>query len=409
MKKISVFLLTLVAGISLAACGSKTTSKKTTQAPAPAPTPTPDPTPTYQTYTSDSYADIMNAIGDKFMIDVTLAGEDQSGTLVSYDATLAVDSENDYLLFGSPDGSMYIKPYVGNDDLVLMYVYDTEVDAYLNVYVESEEEMSQYIVVDEALAIACGLTIKYTSKDESFEFLSRPCTQYLYNYKQGTTDMTEEYVIDTETGLCLKHAIYSSATPAQTTITEATFEVKAFTLGDDVEDYFDAQDALIEVIPWDETFLYGCGFRDSGANHFGLAGIVSNYSGTVPTITLATAELYSDYDGHYYCLDTVFCLDGTDKVKGDFASAIASNLFGCGAKYNFEGVVQSSINTLATFTPDSEDENIIKKITFAACLDTEGIYEVSYSYEYDYYYQKTTIYLSVINNNFAPTPVNIYQ
>jgi len=399
MKKISVFLLTLVAGISLAACGSKTTAKKTTQAPAPAPTPTPDPTP--QTYNSKSAAEVLTALGDKFMFGITMQQEeedshgDPTGQIVSYDMQFAIDGNN-IAMMSETEGGMYIKNLTGGD--YYMYLYDSTVNGYTTIFTMTEDDAEDYSEID--ISMASGLEVKYTAKQENFSFIGRTCTQYTYTYKEGSANLTDTYVFDNETGVCLKYDVTSSAKTGS--IEKAgLFEVTEFKMGDDVDDFFATQESRILVQPWDVAFM-GSHYFDKVTTTptytYVLDELLTNYTGTKPAVNLITAyDLYND--GHQYIFSSTFELDGDDEDVVEFIRYVAENLYQCGAKYNDNGVIDTYDNLVI----ETIESTKVTGLLLEAFTASHKKYSVSFDFMVNNpYSQKPIFNFTLTDINFAP-------
>ena len=332
MKKISVFLLALAACLSFTACGSKKDKSTTKKSTTTQHTTTKSSDPDVKTITSKSLADVKTALDGKFLFSATINVED-SGSIEYMDVTLAVDTKGDVEKFAmlSEVGGLYIKEY--SDTEYAIYSMAIDMDAYTDMYIDSKTSTADIIDIDEALSIACGLTIKYTTKNDNFSFISRNCTQYLYDYKQGSATITEQYVIDNATGICLKHSKVSSANPGVAIKDKTTFEATAFDLSTGVDSCFAGEETKILVKPYDTTFLKAHGLADVTGFNVDIEAIKENYIDTLPTIKLDYAR--ADFvDGIQYAATSSYVLEGTDKVKSDFVVWLVSNLYSCGAKYD---------------------------------------------------------------------------
>lgn len=364
MKKIGVFLLTLASCFALASCGSKKTAAPTTTAP----TTTVAPTPGTQTYTSKSKTEVMEALGDKyvFVANIPFVDED-SGEVYHLDVTLAVDKtgDADKIAMISPIGGMYLKGY--NDDEYLFYEYDDTMDSYNYLSVDSREETDEFVdtYIDVALSVACGLTIKYTSKND-LNFINRACTQYLNTYAYGGAEITEEYVIDNATGICLSHTKVSSAKPGEYIDDETTFIVSEFGLTTAVDGCFDTQESRILIEIWDTDFYKGHGLADKTGYYVDILDIAEHYTGAEVNYKLDYA--FSGFDeGHQYCNTTSYILEGESDAKDNFAGYIIDNIYNCGAKYDvlgYERVLNALVNGYSFNAYSNQIANYSVTITY---------------------------------------------
>ena len=365
MKKIGVFLLTLASCFALASCGSKKTAAPTTAAPNT----TAAPTPGTQTYTSKSQTEVMEALGDKYVFGANIPYVDEdSGEVTHMDVTLAVDKTGvvDKIAMLSPMGGIYLKGF--NTDEYLFYEYDETMDAYNYLSVDSREETDEIVdaEINMALSIACGLTIKYTSKND-FNFLNRQCTQYLNTYTSGSAEINEEYMIDNATGICLSHTKVSSAKPGEYINDATTFTVSEFGLTTDVDSCFATQESRILVESWDTDFYNGHGLTDKTGYYVDIADIAGHYTGTEVNYKLDYAFSGFD-DGHQYCNTTSYILESTDtNAKDNFAGYIIENIYNCGAKYDalgYERVLNALVNGYSFNAYSNQIANYSVTITY---------------------------------------------
>ena len=399
MKKISVFLLTLVAGLALVACGSKATKAPTTTK-APEPTPTPTPQPETKTTTSDSYEQIIASIGDKFAIDVYIPHkEDAASNYELINAYLAY-SPDKVCLKQEDEGGMYIVEK--DNDIYNMYTYDSESNLYDTLYFVPKEYIDYYTIdPEDALAIACGLTIKYQTT-ETITFIGRTCTQYNNSYTENSKDVTEIYVIDNETGLCLKHSI--TATAGTAIINEGTFEVTRIVLGDDVDDEFAGEDTKIYVSEWDTSFMGNHGFVASATHHFDIADIYSAYTGTKPTYYFTQANTYY-YDGHPYEHMTAIEFAGDPKDAGNFALEIAHELYACGACYDKDGNARE-FEDIVNVVRDNDDTDLVLDITFDGFVGSTMINKFRLTYQYTEESDTLVLTVTITDTEKDPGPNN---
>ena len=407
MKKISVFLLTLVAGLSLVACGKKTTKQATTKKTDPAPT----PTPTSKTYKSKSLEEVAEALDGKVVLEVKLPDEN-SDAWQYMDATLAIceTQTSSQMYIASPEGAYYFTDYPGKEGMLYMYLlYGT--DVFNVVYGVDSTVVGTFIDLEESLSIACGLDITYTSKETNVNFINRTCTKYTNTTTEGSATITESWIIDDTIGICLKHTIQSSAT-TDPTIDETTFVVTKFLVGNAVDTYLETVEDKVVVTPWDATFMHAHGF-DRGAEdpfYYSLEQLYENYSGTKPTYYYAYAVAQLNDEDDIYDLETAVILESDDdnaaKVKGDFAARVLLDLYQAGAKYDDDGQ-ETTLDNLATYTTDPDDDSIITAITFTAYTDATspfGNTKVTFTYVLEHPRDLDTVMdLQIEVNNLKPT------
>ena len=393
MKKIGSFLLVLTACLSFSACGKKKTTVKKTTTTSATTTQKKDDVKTY-TFTSKSMQEAYGSLEGKFMLQAKIpykVGKNYN----TMDVTIALSGDN--LFVQSDEGGKYFKDY--DEGNYALYVYNTERNAYDSLSIVSKTEAPLDFDIEEALSITCGLTIKYTSKEENFDFISRKCTKYIYDYEKDGASITEAYVIDNITGICLKHSINSSATPAVETITEKTFEITNFISGTDVDTEFAAEESKIQVVPWDATFMASQGLANNGEYRFSLDGIKGKYASSLPTINLIYAESLYD-NGLMYAHETEYQLYGSDNINYQFAMWIAENLYSCGAKYDILGTERDP-EELCEIKYDTINTTKVTAIHLNAYTDTisQNYLEFEYSTESQY---GTTISIRLVNESLDP-------
>ena len=397
MKKIGAFLLTLASCVALASCGKKTTTPTTT---APTTTVAPE-TPTY-TYKSKSYSEVTENLGSKVELHVSLPYS-MGNTYEKVDVTLAVSGNK--VIISSPEGKVYFKEIDGVKTGNVGMFMDDGVNAYDKVYVVPASTVGSYIDFEEALSIACGLDITYNVKDENFDFIGRKCTQYLHSYKDGSKEVTEEYVIDNTTGMCLKHSINKSS---EEVINDTTFEVTDFKLGNNVDDFFKAADDNIIVAPWDTKFLGDHGLQKHSPYSYDIDEIIQAYDDTenLPTIYFdSAASPY--YEGVQYACETSLILDGTDKQNSDFAVWVIANIYGCGAKYDYTG---SETGMFDLWNTDYDSTGgFYKEISFNAFSNQTVQYAVNVTYEtrQTLLGEETVLTITLINLATKPDDVSV--
>ena len=340
-----------------------------------------DPRP--KTYTTDSLEDVLKAFNGRVVLEVKLPDRDDDAWEYSNSALAIWDSStNKRFYIANSYGAYYFKEYPGKSDKLYLYMkYDGNgYDAVYGVDIKSAED---FIDIEEALSIACGLDITYTNKETDVTYINRTCTKYTNTTTEGSATITETWIVDNVTGICLSHTIQSSATPDVPTINETTFEVTKFLLSDAVENYFATQDMYIYVTPWSAYYMSQIGFGDESEEagfYYSLDQLYENYDGTKPTYYYSYGIAHIN-GTHTYELDTAVILEGaTDKVKGQFATRVVTDLFKAGAKYNGNGQ-QVALDDLVTIITDPNDTTIVTGITFVAYTDANQENRVFYSYE----------------------------
>ena len=374
MKKIGAFLLTLAACLSFTACGSKksktkestkkVTTKANTRATTKSGTKVTTKSDSDNTFTSKSLDEVLQAFNGKFYFRANMPHKNGS-KYESVEASLAVDTKGskEKLYAETPEGAMYFVEY--ETESFIYYTYDTDLNLYNGLTVISSDMLETLIDIEDELSIACGLTIKYTAKDEAFDFLNRNCTQYLNVYTEGSAEITEQYVIDNLTGICLKHSKMSSANPGVEIIDKTTFEILEFELTTGVDSCFDSQDTCVYVEPWYTTFFNANGLDDTVPFHVDINDILDDYLGeTTPDLFLVAATSGHD-DGHQYSNTTSFAFEGTKQDNSDLAMWIITNLYNCGAKYDATGN-EKYMFELFEAEKEEETDSYFTSISFSA-------------------------------------------
>ena len=396
MKKISTLLLTLAAFLSFSACGKKkdaTTKKKTTTHAT-----TTSSKEKTQSYTSKSMQEVFEALNGKVYFKTKYPFKISQTNYQLVDATLCIDSTNDSdkAYFESPEGSVYLKKY--GSESYYMYEYNDDLNLYDSVDVILSDEVEDIINIQEVLSIACGLTIKYDTKVENFQFINRTTTQYFFNYNEGNNEVTEQYIFDNLTGICLKHSIISNANPGVEIVNQTTFEVLDFSTTTGVDSCFATQEARVYVEPWDTEFFNSNGLTDKSGGHVDLADIASAYGNNAPDIVLSGAESYYN-DGTIFANRSGYSLVSTDKNNSEFAIFIIENLYTCGAKYDALGN-EKSIDDLCVFEKENEDDTFYSTITFDAYTDQTAYNNLKFQFKIEE--DNTYIVIGLIDNTNKP-------
>lgn len=373
MKKIGVFLLTLAACLTFTACGSK---KGSTTTVPPATTQGGGGEAEEKTITTASYAQVAQALGDKFYLRANIPFPDEdSGRFFMFDGELAVDRTGDaakYAIVSEDLGGMYMIENSETD--FISYIYDEIVGGYTYVSIDSKEDTEDVIngEISGALSVACGLTIKYRTV-EDYSLFGRACKKYQNTYTKDNAQITEEYVVDNATGLCLSHTKVSSANPGVYIEDGTTFVVAEFSLTTGVDSCFSGQDSRIEVEFWDTEFFKELALDDKSGFYVDIADIYDHYTGTKPTIKMDYASVEFDEDGtggHKSSHTTRLILGGTDQVNDDFADYIIESIYNCGAKCDATGT-ERDLSDLMDMNP----------CTFDAYANQSAQYHVSITYE----------------------------
>ena len=276
-----------------------------------------------------SEEEVKALIGDTFVIDLKItesSGEEENEThyYAASDGTYyyaSVNSENGHLYKELGDG-------------FISYEYDTDLNKYrsLQNYRSVPNPFTSIAIV-----FLVQEEIEYTSKT-SVTFLNRPCTKYIEVINNGSfvasASSEEEWIIDNQTGLCLKHALKISASTTDEGYVEASgaFEVAEFvTDAASVSAFMKEHIDKIVVSEWDiEMFSYA-GLEESGTYKFALTDILD--SSVVEKLVIDEAVKDMDADG-VYCYDVNYYLYVSQGEGEAISNKLVQNFYGLGAKYN---------------------------------------------------------------------------
>ena len=338
MKKLLAVVLGLFICFSLTACGaiSKIIDQITTadngggsDQTQPAGVTTTKSDSGSQKDSMKSEEEVKALIGDMFVIDLKItesSGEEKNET--HYYA--ASDGTYYYASANSENGHLYKE--LG--DGFISYEYDTDLNKYRSLQ-NYRSVPNPFTAI--AIVFLVQEEIEYTSKT-SVTFLNRPCTKYTEVINNGSfvasASSEEEWIIDNQTGLCLKHSLKISASATDEGYVEASgaFEVAEFvTDAASVSAFMKEHTDKIVVSEWDTEMFSYAGLEESGSYKFALTDILD--SSVVEKLVIDEAVKDMDADG-VYCYDVNYYLYVSQKEGEAISNKLVQNFYGLGAKYN---------------------------------------------------------------------------
>ena len=359
----------------------------------------------YKTKTTE---EIIEALNGTYVMDVKYPIY-QDGKYSLFGVTIGKNNED--MILQSPGEIVYLE----NKSETEWYAFDF--DEALNGYnIVGLYKKEDWASEEELLGIACELDIDFNSIEVNVEFLGRTCTRFINTYKDIDEEtITEEYIIDNITGICLKHE-YKKGNDV--IVKERSFEVTSITLDSgSVTQSFNEEKDLIKVAPWDADFLAVCGFEeikeDSTTKHnYPLISIVSLLKNeNIDVECDYSMTMYNSNNEKYYHIVEVLIEDAKDKTatdaeKGLYAMGIITNMAFCGIKYDVNG---NATNFSEDYTDSSwggvlsysEKDGVINHIQLEGFADSGKniVVELTYTLDID---GTATVTLELIDTSKDP-------
>ena len=334
------------------------------------------------TDTLKTEAQIKSALGNKYYVEVSVDSNESDDPTVF---TLVTDG---VYLYTNLAGGVLLK-FAGNDYIIYTKASE-ESDEYTSMMRITPNAQNTYDIGSLSYMLGYTGTIDYTSK-RSIIFLGRPAVEYTISNSISilgyTSYYTETTVIDSATGLCLKHSASGSASAGGEHVSGSySFECTKFYVGNDshITGAINAHTSQIAVSEWNEEVFAQAGLEEStsfeGPAYLSLDEIIAYYNVTeafddviTPNLKFFTASKY-DFEeyglnatsySYAYILDTN--LDNENEFGYGFIEALVNNFYRAGANHSSEGEGLALADLIEEY--DEEDETCI---TFNFCGYIQG-------------------------------------
>ena len=393
MKKLFLLLFSLLICVSLTACGNISEiinnftdpngngGDPTTTASGGGAITTTKASGSDQKDDMNSKEEVINLIGDKYLICLKVtdsySGSDGSSSNDTYYYT-ASDGTYYYWCVDDSNGSLYKK----DGQYAIVYRYDEDTNKYTDLeYFPSELNPFGQML----LLFMLNEELEYTTKT-AVTFLNRQCTKYEFKntaIAAGQDASTNEtWIIDNETGACMKHEVaYSSVSYGASA--SAAFEVTQFEINSQtVTTYMKAQTDKICVDKWDVDLFKEIGLSETGNYKIDLGDMFDASTLEKFQPRSASVSYYDDALDEYRVTFFVYLT----KEQGEtLANTLVQNIYGCGAKYNGDGEVGSINPTDESLYVVEEEDGTNVNFWFDGFTGSNCDYKVAIYVEWNAY------------------------